>query len=452
MRRLGEDKPDLILMDVVMPGPERLPADARDHARPALRRRAGDHVHQQEPGDRQGLGHAPGRARLHRQAGRRRRADGQDQGPGLTPTHAAHADPWPTAKPCANSRAGWPTGCRPRAPRACRPSWLAVECGGRGYLFPLRAGRRDLPVRAAAQPVPLQPGLVPGRGQPARRPVRRGRPGRLRRGRAPASAPMPTRAESRLVALNPSLDSQLRAADRPPGRPAQRRRASTPRRRRRRARPASSAAATPMPTARVWQEINLQALVATTPVPEHQRLRLPEGPHHVRRRPTARTMASPNKIDGDVASGDRACAERRRLAVDDLDPRDGRARPPRPMRRRRAGDGAAQPIARSSRGRAVRERRLHRDPLPAPTTGAEPLGAAAADRRSADRHAAAHPARAARPSAWSACSADDLRSRAARPTARAAGGGHRPGADAVAAARQVGVAGAGRQRRRPSPK
>ena len=38
MKRLGEDKPDLILMDVVMPGPERLPADARDHPRPALRR------------------------------------------------------------------------------------------------------------------------------------------------------------------------------------------------------------------------------------------------------------------------------------------------------------------------------------------------------------------------------------------------------------------------------
>ncbi len=36
MRRLGEEKPDLILMDVVMPGPERLPAHPRDHPRPAL--------------------------------------------------------------------------------------------------------------------------------------------------------------------------------------------------------------------------------------------------------------------------------------------------------------------------------------------------------------------------------------------------------------------------------
>ena len=33
-----------------------------DHARPALVVGAGDHVHQQEPGDRQGLGHAPRRA------------------------------------------------------------------------------------------------------------------------------------------------------------------------------------------------------------------------------------------------------------------------------------------------------------------------------------------------------------------------------------------------------
>ncbi len=59
MRRLTEETPDLILMDVVMPGPQRLSADACDHARPALRERAGDHVHQQEPGNRQGLGHAP---------------------------------------------------------------------------------------------------------------------------------------------------------------------------------------------------------------------------------------------------------------------------------------------------------------------------------------------------------------------------------------------------------
>ena len=62
MKRLGEETPDLILMDVVMPG----------------QKGAGDHVHQQEPGDRQGLGHAPGCQGLHRQAGRSDRADGED--------------------------------------------------------------------------------------------------------------------------------------------------------------------------------------------------------------------------------------------------------------------------------------------------------------------------------------------------------------------------------------
>ena len=78
MKRLGEDKPDLILMDVVMPGQNGFQLTRAITRDPRFVERAGDHVHQQEPGDRQGLGHAPGRARLHRQAGRSDRADGED--------------------------------------------------------------------------------------------------------------------------------------------------------------------------------------------------------------------------------------------------------------------------------------------------------------------------------------------------------------------------------------
>ena len=69
MRRLAEDKPDLILMDVVMPGQNGFQLTRAITRDPALRRCAGDHVHQQEPGNRPRLGHAPGRARLRGQAG-----------------------------------------------------------------------------------------------------------------------------------------------------------------------------------------------------------------------------------------------------------------------------------------------------------------------------------------------------------------------------------------------
>ena len=48
-KRLAEEKPDLILMDVVMPGAKRLPADPRDQPHTGIRRRADHHVHQQKP-------------------------------------------------------------------------------------------------------------------------------------------------------------------------------------------------------------------------------------------------------------------------------------------------------------------------------------------------------------------------------------------------------------------
>ena len=53
MRRLGEDKPDLILMDVVMPGQNGFQLTRAITRDPQFAIGAGDHVHQQEPGDRQ---------------------------------------------------------------------------------------------------------------------------------------------------------------------------------------------------------------------------------------------------------------------------------------------------------------------------------------------------------------------------------------------------------------
>jgi len=50
-------------MDVVMPGQKRLPGDARALQGRGDQEHPGHHLHEQEPGDRQGLGPAPGRER-----------------------------------------------------------------------------------------------------------------------------------------------------------------------------------------------------------------------------------------------------------------------------------------------------------------------------------------------------------------------------------------------------
>ena len=84
-------KPDLILMDVVMPGLNGFQATRAISRDPATRSRPDHPVHVEEPGDRQDLGHAPGRARLHRQAGEPRRVARQDRGARLIATAMARA-------------------------------------------------------------------------------------------------------------------------------------------------------------------------------------------------------------------------------------------------------------------------------------------------------------------------------------------------------------------------
>jgi CheY-like chemotaxis protein len=55
-------------MDVVMPGLNGFQATRAISRDPDTARDTDHPVHVEEPGDRQDLGHAPGRARLHREA------------------------------------------------------------------------------------------------------------------------------------------------------------------------------------------------------------------------------------------------------------------------------------------------------------------------------------------------------------------------------------------------
>ena len=137
-----------------------------------------------------------------------------------------HRRPWPTRKPCANCKAGWPSACRPRArSRAASPGWRS-SARGHGLLLPLEQAGEIFPL-APLMPVPHTQAVVRRRGQPARRPARRGRPGALPRP-APRAAAEPAREQARLVAFERVAGPELRAAGRPPGRPAQRRAAARP--------------------------------------------------------------------------------------------------------------------------------------------------------------------------------------------------------------------------------
>ena len=80
IRKAREIRPDLILMDIVMPGVDGFRATRTLANDPATRKIPGDHGLEQEPGNRPHLGHAPGRGRLPRQAGDAGAARGESAG------------------------------------------------------------------------------------------------------------------------------------------------------------------------------------------------------------------------------------------------------------------------------------------------------------------------------------------------------------------------------------
>ena len=80
VRMAREMTPDLIFMDVVMPGSQRLPGDAHARQRSEDQDHSDHHGHLEGPGDRQDLGPAPGRGRLHGQTGFARPARGEGAG------------------------------------------------------------------------------------------------------------------------------------------------------------------------------------------------------------------------------------------------------------------------------------------------------------------------------------------------------------------------------------
>ena len=80
IRKAKEMKPDLIFMDVVMPGVNGFQATRKLANDPDTQVDPGDHGDVQGPGDRSHLGHAPGRGRLPGEAGVDGKADREGAG------------------------------------------------------------------------------------------------------------------------------------------------------------------------------------------------------------------------------------------------------------------------------------------------------------------------------------------------------------------------------------
>jgi hypothetical protein len=119
IERAKQIKPDLILMDVVMPGTNGFQATRALSRDEATKNDSSHHLHHQGPGNRQGLGHAPGCPGLRDQAGRWSSAAGQDRRAGLKAL-------WPSASVCANSSKAFPNAWSPpdaaRADTPCSAS------------------------------------------------------------------------------------------------------------------------------------------------------------------------------------------------------------------------------------------------------------------------------------------------------------------------------------------
>ena len=79
VRQAEVSRPDCILMDVVMPGMNGFPGDAKTDPGSTDVEYSRHHDYNQGSGDRQDLGHAPGRRRIHRQADRAKGSCCQDQ-------------------------------------------------------------------------------------------------------------------------------------------------------------------------------------------------------------------------------------------------------------------------------------------------------------------------------------------------------------------------------------